>query len=139
MDHSHPCELWISRNCSMAIVRLNEDRYCDLHTFLVDIVQHEAQPMRTLHERPGVGAAGERRCEVYRLGARWGVAEFDGDRMRFDMPGDGRSRRRLWFRRLDVDESPVARDLGVVLRALITPLLPPAARLGRGKRASTAG
>jgi hypothetical protein len=113
-------ELWVSKSCSMALVRTHDAMRETDRLYLANVLQHWIQPMRRLHARQRTDIRTGRvvRSEVYRLSDRMVVIEQQGERMQLAISSEDADRRYLDFMRLDPEGSPITRELLAFLEGL---------------------
>ena len=103
-------ELWVSKSCSMALVRAQDVVHETDHLFLANVLQRWVQPLHRLHarERTDIRTGWTLRSEVYRLVDRMVILEQQGERMQLAISSGDMDRRCLDFMRLDPEVSPMA-------------------------------
>jgi hypothetical protein len=103
-------ELWVSKSCSMALVRTHDVMRETGRLYLAHVLQRWIQPMRLLHarQRTDIRTGWLLRSEVYRLLDRTVVIEQQGEHMQVAISTDDVDRRCLDFMRLDPEVSPTA-------------------------------
>jgi hypothetical protein len=113
-------ELWVSKSCSMALLRTQDAMRETDRLYLANVLQHWIQPMRRLHARQRTDIRTGRivRSEVYRLVDGMVVIEQQGERMQLAISSDDADRRYLDFTRLDPDGGPMTRELLAFLEGL---------------------
>jgi hypothetical protein len=113
-------ELWVSKSCSMALVRAQDIMHEADQLFLASVLQHWIQPLHRLHtrQRTDIRTGWTLRSEVYRMVDRMVVLEQQGERMQLAISTDDRDRRCLDFTRLDPDVSPTAQVFLAFLEGL---------------------
>jgi hypothetical protein len=113
-------ELWVSKSCSMALVRAHDAEHETDRLFLASMLQHWIQPLHRLHarQRTDIRTGWTLRSEVYRLVDRMVVLEQQGERMQLAISSDDRDRRCLDFMRLDPEASSMAQMFLAFLEGL---------------------
>jgi hypothetical protein len=113
-------ELWVSKSCSMALVRTQDVLRETDRLYLAHVQQHWIQPLHLLHarQRTHVRTGRTLRSEIYRMVDRMVVLEQQGERMQLAISSDDMDHRCLHFTRRDPAASPMTRQFLTFLERL---------------------